>query len=322
MIDNPYSVSILKLDGWGHKYSYFLNPFGSPKFRINFGASKWFITNAENSLLVEGDYSEIASIGLNLGRGLNVLVGYKLPTINFRGGQVIQTTDGSGSYASYMNLPGLSGRTNGKKVASAIKSLIHTLEVDKVENQDSKLLIPALNQQKVRFTANYLGGYGVSDSITSGLSVIVEFSGDGLWINSELLSWDSVINFSIGGPGIFQTGGGWVGGGFGVKGALEGALFAGVMNSLTTRTHVSTVIRLIFSEAEINLHTNNATPNQLDIALSPLRGYISRGTHEVNTNDSKISLGSRDLKKNRYCQYCGAQRTEGAFCSNCGEKCD
>ncbi len=42
-----------------------------------------------------------------------------------------------------------------------------------------------------------------------------------------------LIDISVTGPGTVTTGGGFVGGGFGVEGALEGIALAGVLNMLT-----------------------------------------------------------------------------------------
>lgn len=45
----------------------------------------------------------------------------------------------------------------------------------------------------------------------------------------------------IGGPGLVKSGGGFVGGGFGVAGAVEGMAIAAVLNALTTQTRIKTV---------------------------------------------------------------------------------
>ena len=44
------------------------------------------------------------------------------------------------------------------------------------------------------------------------------------------------MRLEIGGPGLVKTGGGFVGGGFGARGAIEGMAIAAVLNGLTTRT--------------------------------------------------------------------------------------
>jgi len=50
-----------------------------------------------------------------------------------------------------------------------------------------------------------------------------------------------VKRLEIGGPGLVKTGGGFVGGGFGARGAIEGMAIAAVLNGLTTRTSIKTV---------------------------------------------------------------------------------
>jgi hypothetical protein len=52
----------------------------------------------------------------------------------------------------------------------------------------------------------------------------------------------STVEFA--GPGKWQKGGRFFGGGFGVVGAAEGMLIAAALNSLTTKTGVTTVVHL------------------------------------------------------------------------------
>ncbi len=54
----------------------------------------------------------------------------------------------------------------------------------------------------------------------------------------------------LSGPGRFTTGGGFVGGGVGLEGAAEGMAIAGVLNALTTRTRVESVIAVLSDEYE------------------------------------------------------------------------
>jgi hypothetical protein len=62
----------------------------------------------------------------------------------------------------------------------------------------------------------------------------------------------------------------WFGGGFGLAGAAEGALTAAVLNSLTSRTEIDTVIRLQMPATELFLHSNELTPTALRMRLSPV----------------------------------------------------
>jgi hypothetical protein len=72
----------------------------------------------------------------------------------------------------------------------------------------------------------------------------------------------------IGGPGATKTGGGFLGGGFGIDGAAEGMLIASALNMLTTRAKVDTVICLRTSSAELFVHHGTETPDALRMRLS------------------------------------------------------
>jgi Short C-terminal domain len=77
-----------------------------------------------------------------------------------------------------------------------------------------------------------------------------------------------VEDVEIGGPGLVKTGGGFVGGGFGVSGAVEGMAIAAVLNTLTTRTSIKTIMRIQGTNCELFLLHTRLTPEQLRIAMS------------------------------------------------------
>lgn len=54
----------------------------------------------------------------------------------------------------------------------------------------------------------------------------------------------------LSGPGRFTSGGGFVGGGIGLEGAAGGMALAGVLNALTTRTRVESVIAVLSAQYE------------------------------------------------------------------------
>ena len=78
----------------------------------------------------------------------------------------------------------------------------------------------------------------------------------------------------IGGPGLVKSGGGFVGGGFGVAGAVEGMAIAGVLNALTTQTKIKTVIRVQATECELFLLCTYTERETLRIELSRALGAI------------------------------------------------
>jgi len=76
------------------------------------------------------------------------------------------------------------------------------------------------------------------------------------------------------GPGLIRKGGGFVGGGFGVTGAIEGTALAAVLNGLTTRTSIKTIVRIQGTTCELFLLHTRATPEQLRIEMSRTLGTI------------------------------------------------
>lgn len=79
-----------------------------------------------------------------------------------------------------------------------------------------------------------------------------------------------ITALEIGGPGAQQTGGGFIGGGFGVEGAATGMLVGSALNLLTTRRRVKTVICLQEQDDELFLGYGGETPEQLRMRLSPV----------------------------------------------------
>lgn len=80
----------------------------------------------------------------------------------------------------------------------------------------------------------------------------------------------------IAGPGSVTTGGGFIGGGFGVDGALEGVAIATVLNFLTTKTKVHTFLTLITNFGELHLHYSGMEPAALRMALAPVYVKLRR----------------------------------------------
>jgi hypothetical protein len=107
-------------------------------------------------------------------------------------------------------------------------------------------------------------------------------AGVGLVIQSEP-QWSrpyaDLIEVEIGGPGTQQSGGGFIGGGFGVTGAVEGMIAASVLNALTTRTHTNSIIGLTALDSALILHTSALTPDGLRVALSPVIARVAAAKH-------------------------------------------
>lgn len=123
-----------------------------------------------------------------------------------------------------------------------------------------------------------VGGYG--HHIVNGLPVIMIVLEGCLKFQSiqgELynsIEINDIVNVNIGGPGATTTGGGFIGGGFGLAGALEGILVSTALNSLTTKTRITTIVQITAPSSEYIIVNSLMTPIQLDIALSPVLGRL------------------------------------------------
>jgi Short C-terminal domain len=129
--------------------------------------------------------------------------------------------------------------------------------------------------------AAYLGGYVPESAITPGLLYDVLFLEDRLVVFAHRqvkvlaeVPYSQIEDVEIGGPGLVKTGGRFAGGGFGVTGAVEGMAIAAVLNALTTRTSVQTIVRIQGSSCELFLLYIKLTPEQLRIAMSRTLGTI------------------------------------------------
>jgi Short C-terminal domain len=174
------------------------------------------------------------------------------------------------------------------------KTILNTLHEAEKWNLREVPLAPNVKIILVPLNGIYLGGYGFN-GLKAGDLIQVVFKRHGVIVGSNFKPWSEFQDVSITGRGEFQTGGGWWGGGFGIKGALEGAAFASIMNAITTKTHIETFIRLSFKTGELNLYLTNITPGDIDLKLSFLRGALPnvQTNHlvtNVNTTDTATQL--------------------------------
>lgn len=86
----------------------------------------------------------------------------------------------------------------------------------------------------------------------------------------ERIYTPEICDIVISGPGTVTTGGGFMGGGFGIEGALGGMALASVMNALTTTTKVHTYLALVCTRGELHLHLSTIEPGALRIAMAPI----------------------------------------------------
>lgn len=124
-----------------------------------------------------------------------------------------------------------------------------------------------------------LGGAGYP--IVAGDLVDLHFGYDTLLVKyGDCTSIDipylELVDISIGGPGNIVTGGGFIGGGFGVEGAIEGIAVAVILNRLTSRSKIHTFITVLTHVGELHLHYGGMEPSALRIALSEVFTKLRR----------------------------------------------
>ena len=84
----------------------------------------------------------------------------------------------------------------------------------------------------------------------------------------RVIPYEEMHSLEIGGRGEVTSGGGFIGGGFGLGGAAKGMAIATVLNAITTSTSVETILRIATPHGEAFFHYAGATPSQLRLALS------------------------------------------------------
>lgn len=124
-----------------------------------------------------------------------------------------------------------------------------------------------------------LGGYGYPLPLGTPLRVTIDPRGFHFGRGGDPLAtipMDTIEAIEIGGPGTTSKGGGFIGGGFGLDGAVSGMLVAGVLNALTTRTSVLTVVAVLASDGEVWFAHTLAEPAAVRVELAPAFVAIRR----------------------------------------------
>jgi hypothetical protein len=170
--------------------------------------------------------------------------------------------------------------TEYPQLANAVARKFRELDSERVQDS-SKSQLTELGSLAIVSDCVLLGGYGYEESFAAGAKCQLHFTSEGLWVRKGT-SWDAQIRspyseadaLEISGPGHVRKGGGFIGGGFGLTGAAEGMIVASVLNALTTRTSIQTIVRWEARTMEAFFFTSMATPADLRIRLSAVLGCI------------------------------------------------
>ena len=120
------------------------------------------------------------------------------------------------------------------------------------------------------------------------------------------ISYLELVSIDISGPGTTKTGGGFVGGGFGVSGAIEGMAIASLLNSITTKSTIHTFVSIATHVGEIHFHYAGMEPSALRIVLSPvftLLRHLDPVWMETRLRALEAQLKNDRITQEQYAHY-------------------
>lgn len=125
-----------------------------------------------------------------------------------------------------------------------------------------------------------VGGY-LYEELTPASSYDLHFVHDRVLItpaaSSVILTqieYVEALALRVDGPGAISRGGGFFGGGFGLAGAAEGMIIASVLNALTTRTTIQTIVEVQDRTRDFIFFSDKETPEQLRLRLRPVEARL------------------------------------------------
>lgn len=161
--------------------------------------------------------------------------------------------------------------------AQAAVSAIGQLTDSARAGQSQQPISLAPDERLVR-RCTYLGGANVAVPVKAEVDLLfgstdIRVHQSPVLRDSEAIAclpYASQFAVELSGPGRFKTGGGFVGGGFGLVGATEGMAIAGLLNALTTRTQVISVIAVLSADYEGFFLCREHAPDELRRFLAPV----------------------------------------------------
>lgn len=110
-------------------------------------------------------------------------------------------------------------------------------------------------------------------SMPIGAQAIVDFDADYLTVNfppsqTRQIHYAEITNLRIYGPGKINSGGGFVGGGLGLDGALTGIVATAALNALTSKTSFQTYLSIETMRGEMHFLCTACDPDILRIELA------------------------------------------------------
>jgi Short C-terminal domain len=162
-------------------------------------------------------------------------------------------------------------------------------------------LVPfeVLSDQKRRhISGSVVEAQGLTGVVSGGATIFFERGVVALCIgtisNVTLLPYEAITGLSFGGRGavVTRSGGGIIGGGFGLKGAVEGMAMASVANAMLTKTTTSreAIVQLTWQEGHVVLRNTQYLPATLARPLDQVLERLRDSARAADTHDLVAKL--------------------------------
>ena len=199
----------------------------------------------------------------------------------------------------------------GQMTAQAVAAQI-SLSQEQVEDPDRRIV----------------GGSAVAATgfppIAPGIACKLEFAAERILVltlianrgyqPTAIVPYDEAKTLRIAGRGAITStrGGGWIGGGFGVAGILEGALLASALNTATRRTNttIETLVHFNAGRRELLLVNRQVTPDVLQVRLAPVFARLDAAREAATAQQAPLPASDDRLAK---LQQLGELRASGVL---------